>query len=431
MAQVKATSISEEYTRRTSRAQRLYARAKEVIPSGVTHDVRYMEPYPIYVERAAGPRKWDVDGNEYVDYVMGHGALLLGHNHPTVLAAASEQLGRGTHYGACHELEVRWAELVRQIVPSAEKVKFLSSGTEATMMAMRLARAFTGKNKIIKIDGHFHGWHDYATVAMKPPYDVPDSAGVPKATADTILHVPFKDVEAVRQVLDTDPDVAGLILLCNEAGSDYLAQVRDLTRERGVVLIFDEVVTGFRYAPGGCQEYFGVTPDLTTLAKILAGGFPGGAVAGREDILKYLENRDDDHWLRFGRIYHPGTFNANPLSSSAGVATLEIVQDPSIQKQATATADDIRAGINDVFEQSGVDGSAGGEVSIIPMTLSSDKLPSRQFVWRFRAAMQLAGVDLMTSLSLFVSYVHTEREVEDTLRAFGQAISRLQAEGAL
>ena len=412
MAQVKATSISEEYTRRTSRAQRLYARAKEVIPSGVTHDVRYMEPYPIYVERAAGPRKWDVDGNEYVDYVMGHGALLLGHNHPTVLAAASEQLGRGTHYGACHELEVRWAELVRQIVPSAEKVKFLSSGTEATMMAMRLARAFTGKNKIIKIDGHFHGWHDYATVAMKPPYDVPDSAGVPKATADTILHVPFKDVEAVRQVLDTDPDVAGLILLCNEAGSDYLAQVRDLTRERGVVLIFDEVVTGFRYAPGGCQEYFGVTPDLTTLAKILAGGFPGGAVAGREDILKYL-------------------FNANPLSSSAGVATLEIVQDPSIQKQATATADDIRAGINDVFEQSGVDGSAGGGVSIIPMTLSSDKLPSRQFVWRFRAAMQLAGVDLMTSLSLFVSYVHTEREVEDTLRAFGQAISRLQAEGAL
>ena len=167
------------------------------------------------------------------------------------------------------------------------------------------------------------------------------------------------------------------------------------------------------------------------MAKILAGGFPGGAVAGREDILKYLENRDDDHWLRFGRIYHPGTFNANPLSSSAGVATLEIVQDPSIQKQATATADDIRAGINDVFEQSGVDGSAGGEVSIIPMTLSSDKLPSRQFVWRFRAAMQLAGVDLMTSLSLFVSYVHTEREVEETVRAFGQAISRLQAEGAL
>ena len=201
------------------------------------------------------------------------------------------------------------------------------------------------------------------------------------------------------------------------AGSDYLAQVRDLTRERGVVLIFDEVVTGFRYAPGGCQEYFGVTPDLThVLAKILAGGFPGGAVAGREDILKYLENRDDDHWLRFGRIYHPGTFNANPLSSSAGVATLEIVQDPSIQKQATATADDIRAGINDVFEQSGVDGSAGGEVSIIPMTLSSDKLPSRQFVWRFRAAMQLAGVDLMTSLSLFVSYVHTEREVEETVQ---------------
>ena len=218
MAQVKATSISEEYSRRTSRAQRLYARASKVIPSGVTHDVRYMEPYPIYVERAAGPRKWDVDGNEYVDYVMGHGALLLGHNHPTVFAAASEQLGRGTHYGACHDLEVRWAELVHQIVPSAERVKFVSSGTEATMMAMRLARAFTGKSKIIKIDGHFHGWHDYATVAMKPPYDVPDSAGVPKATADTILHVPFKDVEAIRQALDSHPDVAALI--CYATGQE-------------------------------------------------------------------------------------------------------------------------------------------------------------------------------------------------------------------
>ena len=205
MAQVKTTSISEEYSRRTSHAQRLYARASKVIPSGVTHDVRYMEPYPIYVERAAGPRKWDVDGNEYVDYVMGHGSLLLGHNHPTVFAAANEQLGRGTHYGACHDLEVRWAELVNQIVPSAERVKFVSSGTEATMMAIRLARAFTGKNKIIKIDGHFHGWHDYATVAMKPPYDVPDSAGVPQATADTILHVPFQDVEAVRQALDSAP----------------------------------------------------------------------------------------------------------------------------------------------------------------------------------------------------------------------------------
>ena len=431
MAQVKTTSISEEYSRRMSRAQRLYARASKVIPSGVTHDVRYMEPYPIYVERAAGPRKWDVDGNEYVDYVMGHGSLLLGHNHPTVFAAANEQLGRGTHYGACHDLEVRWAELVNEIVPSAERVKFVSSGTEATMMAMRLARAFTGKSKIIKIDGHFHGWHDYATVAMKPPYDVPDSAGVPKATADTILHVPFQDVEAVRQALDSHPDVAALILLCNGAGSDYLRQLRDLTRERGIVLIFDEVVTGFRYAPGGCQEYFGVTPDLTTLAKILSGGLPGGAVAGRADILAYLENRDDDRWLRFERIYHPGTFNANPLSSSAGVATLEIVRDPAIQKQATATADDLRAGINDVFDQSGVDGNAGGEVSIIPMTISSDKLPSRQFVWRLRAALQLAGVDMMTSMSLFVSYVHTEREVEETISAFAQAISRLQAEGAL
>ena len=191
------------------------------------------------------------------------------------------------------------------------------------------------------------------------------------------------------------------------------------------------MVTGFRYAPGGCQQYFGVTPDLTTLAKILAGGMPGGAVAGRADILAFLENRDDDHWLRFDRIYHPGTFNANPLSASAGVATLEIVRDPSIQKRAGESAHDLRVGINDVFERYGVNGSAGGEVSMIPLSLSSDKLPSRHLIWRFRAAMQLAGVDLMTSMTVFVSYVHTEREIEETIRAFGQAIGRLQAEGAL
>jgi len=183
-------------------------------------------------------------------------------------------------------------------------------------MAMRLARAFTGKDKILKINGHFHGWHDYATIAMEPPYDEPVSRGIPRGVRESILSVPFKDVGAIRATLDANSDVAGLIILCNGAGTEYLQQVRDLTRQRGVILIFDEVVTGFRYAPGGCQEYYGVTPDMTTLAKSLAGGLPGGAVAGRADILSLLEFRNDPQWMRFGRIRHPGTYNANPLSAA-------------------------------------------------------------------------------------------------------------------
>ena len=239
-AQVRRLTLEEEYTARCPTSAELYRRAVNVFPSGVTHDSRYVQPHPVYISRGHGSRAWDVDGNEYVDYWSGHGALLLGHCHPAIMAAVSAQLQKGTHYGGSTELEVRWGELVQQIVPSAERVKFFSSGTEATMMAMRLARAYTGKSKIVKIQGHFHGWHDYATVAMQPPWEVPISAGVPQETASTVLHVPFKDIEALRQLLAARDDIAGVIMLCNGAGTEYLRQVRDLTRQHGVVLIFDE-----------------------------------------------------------------------------------------------------------------------------------------------------------------------------------------------
>ena len=410
----------------------LYERAQRVFPSGVTHDSRHHLPFPLYVTHAQGSRKWDVDGNEYVDYRMGHGALLLGHNHPQVTRALAEQAQRGTHYGASHELEVRWGELVQQIVPSAERVKFFSSGTEATMMALRLARAFTGKSKVVKIQGGFHGWHDYAAVAMQPPYDVPISKGVPAAVAGTVLAAPPRDAAALERLLDSDADIAGVILIAGGAGREYLQHVRDVTRRRGVLLIYDEVVTGFRYAPGGCQEYYGVVPDLTALAKILAGGLPGACVAGRADVLAQFDLRDDAEWMRFGRIQHPGTFNANPLSAAAGVACLEIVRDPAVQKQATATADQIRAGLSEAFRRRGVEGNAGGEVSLIDVRFGGSEAPrsgSKEFQHRLRSAMQLGGVDF--SGSLIVSAVHDGRDVAQTVDAFDQALGMLQADGLL
>jgi glutamate-1-semialdehyde 2,1-aminomutase len=437
MAQVRPGTLQERWTERRQKSAALYQRALKVFPSGVTHDGRYMEPYPIYVTHADGTKKWDVDGNEYVDYWSGHGALLLGHNYPSVRDATVEQAKKGTHYGACHELEVEWGELVQQIVPSAEKVKFFSSGTEATLMAMRLARAFTGKDKILKIQGHFHGWHDYATIAMAPPYDEPVSRGIPKAINETMVAVPFKDVGALRAALDANPDVAGVILLAGGTGGEsqaatkeYLQQVRDLTRERGVVLIFDEVVTGFRYAPGGCQEYYGVTPDATTMAKIVAGGLPGGAIGARADILSLLDHRDDSQWMRFGRIAHPGTYNANPLSAAAGIACLKVVRDPAVQKKATEQADKIRAGFDAVLQRRGVDGKSGGEVSLLAVSLPGAKAKGKAFTNRFRMAMQVAGVDFNGN-SMIVSAVHTDDDVARTVDAFDQAIQLLQEEGSL
>lgn len=422
-------ALTAEWCAAHPRAADLYRRALDVFPSGVTHDNRYMQPYPIYVTHASGSRKWDVDGHEYVDYFMGHGALLLGHNYPAVVEATAEQLRKGTHYGACHELEIRWGELVQRIVPSAERVHFFSSGTEATFMAMRLARAHTGRDRIAKIQGHFHGWHDYATVAMLPPYDEPIATGVPKATAGTVVGVPPLDLEALRAAFDRpDADIAGVILIAGGCGHDYLQAVNDLAHERGALVIYDEVVTGFRYAPGGCQEYYGVTPDLTTLAKILAGGLPGGAVAGRADVLARLEFRDDPDWMRFGRIPHPGTFNANPLSAAAGVACLEIVRTGEPQRRATAQADLIRAGFDAALRRRGVEGEVGGDVSQIGVRFAAPKVDPRALLYRFRMAMQLGGVDV-SGLSLIVSAVHTEEDVDRTVQAFDQALVMLAEEG--
>jgi len=241
--------------------------------------------------------------------------------------------------------------------------------------------------------------------------------------------IPSNDIAALEAAL-APGDVAAVIMLLNGLSTAYLEQARDLTRKPGVVLIFDEVVTGFRYAPGGAQEYFGVTPDLSTHAKILAGGYPGGSVSGRADIMGMLDHRDDATWQRYERVSHPGTFNANPVSAAAGVACLNLVKDPAVQKKASGIADKIRAGMNDSFERHGIGGSAGGEVSILSITFYNPKITGRELVWRFRGAMQLGGADF-SYLGGVVSAVHDERDVDQTVTAFDQALQRLQAEGVV
>ena len=267
-----------------------------MLPSGITHDGRHLEPYGVYIERGEGPYKWDVDGNRYIDYYGGHGALLLGHNHPVVAAAVRSALERGTHFGASHALEVRWAEAIRGLMPSAERIRFTSSGTEATLMAVRLARSFTGRRKILRIRTHFHGWHDHMTSGYQSHFDGTPTVGVLPAVAEQVVLADPNDVDGLRRVLAADREIAAAIVEPT-GGSfgmvplapSFLMALRELTAAHGALLIFDEVVTGFRVAPGGAQGHFGITPDLTTLAKIVAGGMPGGAVAGRADVLAALD----------------------------------------------------------------------------------------------------------------------------------------------
>ena len=286
-------TIAERYRKALPGSWARWERARRVIPGGITHDGRHLTPFPLYIDRAAGPRKWDVDGREYIDYWMGHGALFLGHSHPALIDAVQRQVARGTHYGACHDLEVEWAEWITRLIPSAELVRFTMSGTEATHLALRLARAYTGRPKVVKFTGHFHGWHDGVSSGVNPPFDVPMSAGIPGAVLGEVLLAPPNDIAAVEQLLGSRSDIGAVILEPSggQAGvfpidPGFLKDLRQLTQDRGTVLIFDEVITGFRYAPGGAQEYYGVTPDMTTLAKIVAGGLPGAAVCGRRDILE-------------------------------------------------------------------------------------------------------------------------------------------------
>ena len=305
--------IVAKYRERTARSRTMSEQAKNVFPSGIVHDARKMDPYAIYVDRAEGARKWDVDGNEYIDYFGGHGALILGHNHPKVTAAVQQQLTQGTHYAACSELELRWGQLVLDLVPCAERVRFTGSGTEANLMAIRLARAFTGRDKTLRFLGHFHGWQDHVAFGVDSRFDGSAPTGVLPNIAENMVLAPAGDLDATRQLL-MDNDVAA-VLIEPTGGSfgllpiepEFLHGLREITQELGVLLIFDEVVTGFRVSRQGAQGHFGVQPDLASFAKILAGGLPGGAVAGRKDVLELL---DFDAMASRGKekIPHYGTF---------------------------------------------------------------------------------------------------------------------------
>ncbi|HKB42361.1 MAG TPA: aspartate aminotransferase family protein [Gemmataceae bacterium] len=442
-------SLAEGFAAEFPGSKKLHDQAREVFPDGVTHDLRYLDPFPVYVERAAGAHKWDVDGHRLIDYWSGHGALLLGHSHPAVVEAVQRQVARATHPGACHELEVEWGQWVRRLVPSAERVRFTSSGTEATLMALRLVRIFSGRPRVLKFAGHFHGWHDFVIPAADPPYDATVPGVLGEVHRDTVV-VPPNDPAAVETALKDDPSI-GCVILEPTGGhwgqvpvrGPFLHALREITRRHGRLLIFDEVISGFRVAPGGAQGYYGVVPDLTTLAKVLAGGLPGGCVAGRADVLAPIEFRAGK-----SKMKHPGTFNANPLSAAAGVAALQLVATGEPCKRANTAGRVLRQRLNALFEERGINWVAYGEFSGFRLLPNYDgprprddafvpyggelqrlgALPEPRLRCAFRQAMLLHGVDL-PGLSGITTAAHAETDIEETVSAVAGSLDLLREEG--
>lgn len=424
-------------------SRRLHERARHFFPDGVTHDLRRLEPFPVYVDRAEGAHKWDVDGHELIDYWCGHGAILLGHSHPAVVEAVRRQMGRATHPGACHEAEIEWAEWVCKLVLSAEKLRFTASGTEATLMALRLARIHTGRPRVLKFAGHFHGWHDAVSPAADSATDSCPIPGVPHEVQANTVVVPPNDADAVEQMLANDP-LIGCVILEPTGGhwgavpirGDFLRTLREITTRRNCLLIFDEVITGFRVSPGGAQAHYGVTPDLTSLAKILAGGLPGGCVAGRAEVLGHIELRPGKPKMK-----HPGTFNANPLSAAAGIATLRLIENGEACRKANAIARTLRQQLNALFAARNLNWIAYGEFSGFrllpeydgPRPAGDDFIPyggaparldgsrSAERVQAFRRGMLLHGVDL-PGLGGMTMAAHTDADVERTVAAVAETL---------
>lgn len=440
------------YRTRFARSAALAAEARTRFAGGVTHDARHAATFPLFIERAAGVYKWDVDDNRMIDYWCGHGALLLGHAHPAVTAAVQAQAARGTHYGAESPLGLRWAELIQRLIPGAERVRFTSSGTEATMLAVRVARAATRRPTVVRFAGHFHGWHDGLTPGADPS---DPHAGLTSAVLEQVLTIPA-DLDALDAVLTRRDDIAAVVM--EPTGASYgmqplpegfLAAVRERTLAHDVLLICDEVVTGFRLSPGGAQARAGVTADLTTLAKILAGGLPGGALVGREALMRHLAF-GDAAWNNGAKIRHQGTYNANPLSAAAGIAALEIIATGEVVDAANAAGRALVSGLNErlrerklrgwtvygdgsifhLFADPAADLEPGGSPAHLP--LAALKTGGDQRILQpLRMALHLQGIDLMRGRSGFVSALHSADDITVTVAAFDRALDMLQSETIL
>jgi glutamate-1-semialdehyde 2,1-aminomutase len=410
------------------------SRALSSIAGGVTHDSWHVH-HPIVFSHASGPYKWDVDEKKYVDFWMGHGSLLLGHAHPIITKAISQQLYKGTHLSGNHSLLIEWAEKIIKLVPSIDQVRFCSSGTEATLLAIRLARAYTNRKFIVRIDGHFHGWHDEALSSI---YSSWPCGSHPNANKYVKMGDP-EDANSIYNLLK-NRKVAALILEPGGGSSgtlayskEYLHSIREITSKTQTLMIFDEVMSGFRYASGGVQELSGIIPNITTLSKILCGGFPGAAVGGSCEIMSAFEKSKEN------RVIHSGTFNGNPISAAAGLATLNIIENNTIQSELTNRTSYFVKLVNEAAENSHLDIRLFNQASIFHILIGalSNKIPIKpgknaliltkkfHFLYEIlRKNLLSVGIDMHFSHGWF-SYAHTEEIINESLNKFKEVFDLL------
>ncbi len=423
------------------RSQQLYANALRLIPGGVSSPVRAFRAVggqPLFVQRGEGARVWDADGNSFIDYVSSWGPLIAGHAHPQVVAALKDAVERGTSYGAPTELEIELAELINAALPAVELVRFVNSGTEATMSALRLARAFTGRDKIIKFDGCYHGHADGLLVKAGSgvaTLGLPDSPGVPASYAEHTLVAPYNDLTGVAALFDRARGQIAAVIVEPVAGNmgvvppqpGFLDGLRDLTQRHGALLIFDEVITGFRVGWHGAQGLFGVIPDLTCLGKIIGGGLPVGAYGGRRDIMEQI--------APLGPVYQAGTLSGNPLAMTAGIATLRLLQERGAYEHLESLAGKLADGLLDAARSAGI--PTGGNRVGSAMTLFFTSQPvtdyasartadTARYAAYFRGMLE-RGVYLAPSQfeAGFVGLAHTSQDIDLTLDAARQTFAAL------
>ena len=416
--------------------QGLIEKARRVLPGGSFGNFSA----DIVIREGRGGRVWDESGNEYIDFLLGSGPMLVGHAHPEVTAAAQARIAQGTTFFANNRYGIELAEAIVAAVPCAEQVRFVSTGSEADLYAMRAARAFTKRDKILKFEGGYHGMSDYSLMSLAPkrpgnfPQPLPDSAGIPKSLRDEILVAPFNDPDMVAGLVrEHKGELAGVIVEPMQRilppAPGFLEGLRKITAEHGVLLIFDEVVTGFRLAYGGAQEYYGVVPDLCTLGKVIGGGFPLAAIAGRADIMAHFDRQavGDD-----GFLMQVGTLSANPVAAAAGLATLEILRRPGAYDQLFAIGRGLMATLTELLRRNGLTAQVIGEPPLFDAVFSGEVVRdyrgtlrgNAEMGRRFNALLRERGI-LKGEAKYYVSLAHTTEDIQHTREAWAAAIEVL------
>jgi glutamate-1-semialdehyde 2,1-aminomutase len=418
-----------------------WGRSQHFIPGGVNSPVRNFSKvggYPRFIQRGAGSKIYDIDGNQYIDYVASWGPLVLGHANPRVIEAIKGTMVNGTSFGAPTTQETELAEIIVDAVPSIEKVRMVSSGTEATMSAIRLARGFTGRDKVIKIEGCYHGHVDSLLAEAGSgvaTFGLPECEGIPTDFTRHTLVVPFNDANAVRQAIESHPDQIACLILEPIMGNmgiippqdGYLSELREITSEHGIVLIFDEVITGFRVAYGGAQSLYDVIPDMTCLGKIIGGGMPVGAYGGKEEIMRHIAPE--------GGVYQAGTLSGNPLAMAAGIAALKALAEPGVYEQLESRASHLAGGLQDATERQGIDAFHSRVGSMLMLFFSNAEVTNAdgartsdtERYSRYFGELLERGVYAAPSQfeAGFVSLAHSEADIDTTVRAANEALSAL------